>query len=178
MPFGRISGHVSVLIKFGPHSWNYSRQAVAFGAARPQLSGVARLALALSSCGFSKLPRFLSDKREIHGLSVGPGFPKLRGQLSRALGTVQQSVREYLIEGPELFAVHRALEVSYPAAGRREIHGLSVGPGFPQVARATSEKFMARRSTPGFPELRELGVQCVDLAEDRHIESMVAAKLL
>ena len=36
MPVGRISGHVSVLIRFGPHSWHYSRRTVAFAAARPQ----------------------------------------------------------------------------------------------------------------------------------------------
>jgi hypothetical protein len=80
MPVGRIGGHVSVLIRFRPRSWNYSRQTVAFAAARPQ--ALRRLfVIALSSCGFSKLPRFLSDRREIHDLSVGPGFPELRPQL-------------------------------------------------------------------------------------------------
>jgi hypothetical protein len=101
---------------FGPHSWDYSRPTVAFAVARPQLFGVARLTLALSSCRFSKLPRFLSDRREIHRLSVNPGFPRVAkttrnndASTRPGPGTVRHSVRQYLIEGPELFVVHRWL---------------------------------------------------------------------
>jgi hypothetical protein len=72
-----------------------------------------------------------------------PGFPKLREQLEIMTAstrpgpeTVQQSVRQYLIEGPELFAVHRCHS--------RALRG-----------HDESEKFMACRSAAGFPELRE-----------------------
>src|SRR6516165_1393009 len=125
MPVGRVSGHGSVLIGFGPHSWNYSRWTVAFAVARPQLSGIARLVLALSRYGFSKLPRFLSDKREIHGPSVGPGFPRVVRATRN--NTVQQSVRQYLIEGPELFAVRRCPLNRIWRFHQRQIHGPSVG---------------------------------------------------
>src|SRR5262249_26195606 len=116
MPVGRISGHRSVLIGFGLYSWNYSRRTVAFAAARPQdlrrgsfvlvlISRVAnsRSSSPVSSCGFSKLPRFLSDTAKIHGPLVSPRFPRVAPRNS----SVQQSVRQYLIEGSELFAVHR-----------------------------------------------------------------------
>src|SRR5262249_12171900 len=73
------------------------------------LFGVARLALALSSCGFSKRPRFLNDRPDIRGASVSPGFPRVARATRN--NSVQQSVRQYLIEGSELFAVHR-----YPVA--------------------------------------------------------------
>ena len=66
---------------------------------------------------FPELRVFGSIGLEIHGLSVGPGFPELREQLEiMRPGTVRHSVRQYLVQGLELFAVHRR-----PVA--REIHG-------------------------------------------------------
>jgi len=81
-----------------------------------------------------------------------PGFPELREQ------PVQQSVRQYLIEGPELFACS-------PLSGRSEFVSQrgrpQVSPSFERelMARREGEKFMARRLAPGFPELREQPVQ-------------------
>jgi len=62
--------------------------------------------------------------------------PSCDSNSARALGTVQQSVRQYLIEGPELFAV--------PVVRSLGVRALAGG-----------EKFTTRRSAPGFPELRE-----------------------
>jgi hypothetical protein len=71
------------------------------------------------------------------------GFPKLREQLEimtrlygQGLQLFSQSVRQYLIEGPELFTVVRLC-----LAGA--------------VSERVGEKFMARRSASGFPKLRE-----------------------
>jgi len=118
MPVDRVRGHEPVLIWCDGIIADVGRIGGGAPPGSPACSFVlvlisrvanSRSSSPVSSCGFSKLPRFLSDTAKIHGPSVSPRFPRVARATRN--NSVQQSVRQYLIEGSELFAVHR-----YPVA--------------------------------------------------------------